>query len=165
MTRLDYLRYMSPALLVASGILGLLLGGSWVWLGFGAFLLVAAIDPLLGKDHGMRRGAHPLLADAILYFQVVPVALLWVVFAWRIGSANAGLTALDYLGAAVSVAFMTAIGGLPAAHEMFHRHSALGKFVGSALGTIFASGYSSLAHVHVHHIDTDTPDDTETPRW
>lgn len=164
MTQLDYLRYMSPALLVASGALGLLLGGHWVWLGFGAFLLVAAIDPLLGKDHGMRRSAHPRLADVILYFQVVPVALLWVAFAWRIGHANAGLTSLDYFGAAVSVAFMTAIGGLPAAHEMFHRHSALGKFVGSVLGTIFASGYSSLAHVHVHHIETDTPDDTETPR-
>ena len=162
MTQLDYLRYMSPALLVASGIAGLLLGGHWVWLGFGAFLLVAMLDPLLGKDHGMRRGAHPLLANVILYFQVVPVAARWVEFAWRIGHANAGLAPLDYLGAAVSVAFMTALGGLPAAHEMFHSNSALGKFVGSVLGTIFASGYSSLAHVHVHHIDTDTPDDTET---
>nr|ART36653.1 C510 [uncultured bacterium] len=46
---------------------------------------------------------------------------------------------------------------------MFHRHSAAGKFVGSVLGTIFASGYSALAHVQVHHIETDTADDTETP--
>ncbi len=163
MTRLDYLRYMAPAVLVAFGVAGLWLGGHWVWLGFAAFLVVAVIDPLLGKDHSMRKGAHPVLADAILYFQVLPVGLLWALFAWRIGTASEGLTAIDYFGAAMSVAFMTALGGLPAAHEMFHSNSRLGKFVGSALGTIFASGYASLAHVHVHHIHTDTPDDTETP--
>ena len=160
---LGYLRYMSPGLLVGVGTLGLVLGGGWMWLGVAAFVGIAVLDPLLGRDHGMRRADHPVLAECILYFQLLPVAALWAVFAWRLGPGSAGMGTLDYVGAAISVAFMTALGGLPAAHEMFHRHSAAAKFTGSVLGTIFASGYNALAHVHVHHIETDTPDDTETP--
>ena len=123
---------------------------------------MAACDPFLGKDFDQRQQGRPLLADAILYFQVIPVALLWIAFAWRLGTGLGSMSMLEIVGATVSVAFMTALGGLPAAHEMFHRDSKFAVFWGSLLATFFASSYSALAHNHVHHIETDTPEDTET---
>ncbi len=158
-----YLRYMLPTTMVTAGIAGLLLGGLWCWLGTAVFFAMAACDPFLGKDFGQRQQERPLLADAILYFQVIPVALLWIAFAWRLGAGLGSMSMLEIVGATVSVAFMTALGGLPAAHEMFHRDSKFAVFWGSLLATFFASSYSALAHNHVHHIETDTPEDTETP--
>ncbi|MBV1960641.1 MAG: alkane 1-monooxygenase [Immundisolibacteraceae bacterium] len=160
---IGYLRYMLPTVMVTFGILGLVLGSSWCWLGTVVFLCLAAFDPFLGVDHSRRQQSMPRLANIILYFQIIPVFCLWIVFAWRMNAGAETMTLVDFAGATISVAFMTALGGLPAAHEMFHRSSTGGKLVGSLLSTFFASSYASLAHNHIHHIETNTPDDTETP--
>ena len=154
---------MLPTVMVLFGVIGLLAGGAWCWLGTAVFLALAACDPFLGEDYSRREKSLPVLANTILYFQVIPVACLWVVFAWRMNAGAEMMSSADFIGATISVAFMTALGGLPAAHEMFHRGSTAGKFTGSMLATFFASSYASLAHNHIHHIETDTPEDTETP--
>lgn len=154
-----------PAGMVLVAILGLALGGGWVWLGIAELPLLAVVDTALGPDHRPRVALPGWLADLLLCLQLPLVAGLWCVFTWRVGPAAAGLQGgADWVGLVLSTAFVTAYGALPASHELGHRDDALRRTVGNLLDTFLLAPYGVLSHNHVHHLALDTLVDAETAR-
>lgn len=156
---MDYLRYLLPfTVLILTG-LGLLAGGPWVWTGLGLFVLLAIPDSLLDFDFSARRmGTAGALF--MLWIQLLPLAFLCWAY-WHFLASAPG--ARELTGAILSMAFITAAGGLPMAHELFHRSEWISRFAGSAAATLLLSTYIDLEHVKSHHIETDTEADVDTP--
>ena len=159
-----YLRYFLAPVVVAFGIAGLALGGHWAWLGIATFAALTICDFGLGTDHERRALRHPWVADGAVYVQFFVIATLWGFFLWRLGPGGEGMTTLDRVGAMISVSYLTALGGLPAAHELMHRKSPIAIAFAHLFGTFYLAPFNDLSHVHGHHNHVGTPWDTDTPR-
>ena len=160
----EYLRYFVAPLVVSAGIVGLAIGDAWTWLGIATFVLLSVADWGLGDDHEQRSIRHAWAVDAAVYLQLLFIAALWGLFVYRLGPGGAEMTFLHQLGAMISVAYLTALGGLPAAHELMHRKNYVALASAHLFGTFFLAPFNDLAHVHGHHLHVGTPVDSDTPR-
>lgn len=158
----EYGRYLVASIMVLLGMYGMAKGGYWVWLGLATFLALALLDFLSGKDASLRGGAGKWFYDGVLYLPLVLLYGLWILFAQRIAEGQLG--AFNSIGAIVSVAFLTALAGLPTAHELMHRKHPLEIFSSSLYLTLFALPMNDLYHVHGHHPFVGTLEDSDTPR-
>lgn len=158
----EYGRYAIASLMLASGILGLWLGGYWVWLGLSGFVSIAVIDWFAEPDHSLRAGTAKWFYNAILYVQLPLMITLWVLFALHLRAGD--LNAFNLVGALLSVSFLSALAGLPAAHELMHRKHPFEIFYSSLYLTVFGLPLNDLAHVNVHHPHVGTWKDGDTPR-
>ena len=131
----EYGRYAIASLMLASGILGLWLGGYWVWLGLSGFVSIAVIDWFAEPDHSLRAGTAKWFYNAILYVQLPLMITLWVLFALHLRAGD--LNAFNLVGALLSVSFLSALAGLPAAHELMHRKHPFEIFYSSLYLTVF----------------------------
>ncbi|MEL0083389.1 MAG: alkane 1-monooxygenase [Gammaproteobacteria bacterium] len=162
---MDYLRYYLCTLIVLAGIAGCALGGQWMWLGIATYPILGILDLLLGKDHKPRRISMPNLADLPLYIHVVLMVVLYATFSWRIGT---GVGAEGMAGAAatfggfISLAWLSAVPGVPVAHELMHRHGAIPRLFAKIGSAFFADMNRDIAHLNTHHIHFDTPRDSDT---
>jgi toluene methyl-monooxygenase len=160
----ETLRYFVAPIVVSWGILGLALGGAWSWLGLLTFAALSVFDFGLGADHARRCVRHPWVAESALYVQYFFLLTLWGLFLWRLGPGGEGMTTPDRVGAMISVAYLTSLGGLPAAHELMHRKNPVAIAFAHLYGTFYLAPFNDLAHVHGHHNLVGTPRDTDTPK-
>jgi len=182
-----YLRYFGTHLLVAAATAGLLLGGSWSWLGLltgvvgwiGGDALSAAVTP------GSAGYRHRWILDAALYSLLPPLLVLSVAFAWSLAetdlfgigqalaattgydalAARAATTFVDRLGASWSFALAIAMAGILTAHELLHRqHDPFALAVGRAMLALAFNATLEVAHVFGHHSEVGTRADPATAR-
>ncbi|MDO8315341.1 MAG: fatty acid desaturase [Rugosibacter sp.] len=158
----EYGRYLMASFMVLLGMAGMAHGGFAVWLGLATFFVLALLDFLSKKDVSVRGGAGKWFYDGVLYLPLVLLYGLWILFAQRIAEGQLGL--FNAVGAIISVSFLTALAGLPTAHELMHRKHPL-EILGSSLYlTLFALPMNDLYHVHGHHPFVGTLADSDTPR-
>lgn len=182
-----YLRYFGTHLLVAAATVGLLLGGSWSWLG----LLTGIVgwiggDALSGPVAGDRPDYHHRrVLDLALYSLLPPLLVLSTVFAWSLAesdllgigqtlsvvtgygalAARDATTFVDRLGASWSFALAIAMAGILTAHELLHRqHDPLALAVGRAMLAMAFNATLEVAHVFGHHSEVGTHKDPATAR-
>lgn len=166
---LNHLRYYIANIYVLAGVLGLILGGAWVWLGsLGVLIAILIGDSVLGTDQATRlKLKFPWIADFALYLHLPLLIALYLVFGWRlmIGFDTKVLweQVLLYAGATISVGFLAAIPNLPIAHELLHRRSLFPRAVAWLMMAFFGDANRGLAHNFIHHIYVGTPRDSDTP--
>lgn len=158
----EYGRYLMASCIVLIGVVGIAYGGYAVWLGLLAFLCLAVMDLMAGKDPSARGGAGKWFYNGVLYLPLIPLYAMWIFFAQRIAEGNLGL--INSIGAIISVSFLTALAGLPTAHELMHRKHPLEIFASSLYLTLVGLPMNDLYHVHGHHPLVGTLDDSDTPR-
>ena len=155
-------RYIVGCLILSIGVYGFYLGASWTWLGVLAFIVVLSLDVGLPRDEAARDVDSAGLQQIILYLQLPLIIALWLLFANTLAQADSSV--IDLTGAILSIAFLSALGGLPPSHELMHRHGQFARFYSSLYLTIFLLPMNDLGHVQGHHLKVATSEDSDTPR-
>lgn len=158
----EYTRYLVATAMLCVGLWGLVMGGTWVWMGLATFVALALADVLIGSDTVNHDRAPKWLYDGVLYLQLPLMLALWVLLALHVR--HESLSALNLVGAIISVGFLSALAGLPASHELMHRKHPLEIFYSSLYLTLFGLPFNDLYHVHGHHPNVGTDADSDTPR-
>jgi hypothetical protein len=84
-----YLRFMGVYAFAAATLVGMLLGGAWMWLGFAVIYGGTILgDALLGDTFDEPDYRHPTLLNALLYGAVPALAVLGLALAWVAGSGD-----------------------------------------------------------------------------
>lgn len=158
----DYIRYyLSPATLLF-GVVGLYLGGDWVWLGLATLPILAIGDTILPRDLSERRITSMFWAFVPVLMSCVLAFVSYSLLAWQMGSGT--LDWYNVVGAVVSTGWIATIVGIPAFHELFHRREAFLRNIGLVLQVMYGDATREIAHVVGHHIDVDTVEDSDTAR-
>jgi hypothetical protein len=157
---MDYLKYWTPVLVLATAFAGFFLGGDYVWLGIATFPGLALLDTLAGRDFSVRKMSSPALANLPIWICAVGPVLLYVAFAWRLSVSP--LTGWQMFGGILSAGWMGVIPLVPAAHELYHMRGALPRTVGRYSHLCILDCTRDIGHVVGHHIDVATPDDGDT---
>ncbi|MGQ0701026.1 MAG: alkane 1-monooxygenase [Panacagrimonas sp.] len=156
----DYVRYyLSPATLLF-GVVGLYLGGGYVWLGLATLPILAIGDTVLPRDLAERRMNNEALAFIPVIMSCVLAFACFALLGWQVGSGQ--LSAFNVVGAVVSTGWIGTIVGIPAFHELFHRRTAYLRYLGLCLQVMYGDPTRDIAHVVGHHIDVGTRKDTDT---
>ncbi|MDN8071216.1 alkane 1-monooxygenase [Burkholderia vietnamiensis] len=164
---MDTLRYwlVIPTTTLA-GVLGFALGGYWVWLGIATFPVLLLLDVLLPRDFAVRRIGSPLLADAALYAHCLLLLAMYVFFVLSVAHGSMSLNSAHgtwfVAGSIASLAWLSAVPNLPVAHELMHRRHWFPRRVAQLVGTFYGDPNRDIAHVKGHHLDLDTPADSDT---
>lgn len=158
----EYTRYLVATAMLFIGLLGLILGDAWVWLGLATFVALALADVLVGSDVVLHDQAPKWLYDGVLYLQLPLMLGLWILLGLHVR--HESLSTFNLLGAIISVGFLSALAGLPAAHELMHRKHPVEIFYSSLYLTLFGLPLNDLYHVHGHHPNVGTLSDSDTPR-
>ncbi|WP_428311876.1 alkane 1-monooxygenase [Hydrocarboniphaga sp.] len=156
----DYLKYWVPVAILATATVGLSLGGDWVWLGVATFPALAVIDSLLPRDYSTRRIGSPTLANIPIWICSVGPVLLYGLLVWRV--THSQLSGVQLFGAILSVAWMSVIPLIPAAHELYHMRGRIARTVGHYAHLCILDCTRDIGHVVGHHIDVATVDDGDT---
>ena len=91
---MKYLRYYITPILAPTVIIGIFLGGHWMWLGLIVlFVVVMGGDAVLGEDASLHEYRNPWLIELPLHLALPIIILLLLSFAWASGSAGE-----DFLG-------------------------------------------------------------------
>ncbi len=161
---MDYLRYYLANIIVLVGIVGFLLGGSWVWLGIATYIPLLICDLLAKPDLKVRDVTIPRLVEIPLYLHVVLMVLLYAAFFnWLTTLENANSVPLHVLfGAVISLGWFGAVPNLPVNHELMHRRNKIDRLLADFLGTFYADPSRDVAHLHTHHIHLGTQQDSDT---
>lgn len=162
---MDYLRYYLGIVFMAAGILGFVLGGSWVWLGASTFLVLLVLDLVFwGQELAERKIRLAWLADLPLYLQGPLLVALIGAAAWQLRLPEGGpLPPLSRLaGSMLTVAWLGVIPSVPVMHELIHRRSPLLRFYGFLMSIVIADPSRRLAHLRGHHVSYACEEDTDT---
>lgn len=163
---MDYLRYYLATLVGVVGIVGLALGGGWVWLGIGTFPVLLAFDMLLPQDLRLRKVSNHLLADVPLYLHFPVLVGLWVLFIgslsdWAAGDAS--ISGWAIAGMVLTVGWLGVVPTVPITHELMHRRHWFPVAVSKVMGTVYLDPNRDVGHKLTHHLFLCTPDDSDTP--
>ncbi|MCZ6893643.1 MAG: fatty acid desaturase [Gammaproteobacteria bacterium] len=162
-------------------VLGFILGGHWLWLGF-VFTLAATIagDFLFGDEKETPKYGRPQILDVILYSYLPVMAGAAVVFVCTMASGDlfgigAAVTAftgydpltarmintgIDYVGAALGFGVLLAIVNTLIAHELTHRTSdPVGLFMGRWFFAMSGGISFEVEQVYGHHHTVGQPYD------
>ncbi|WP_043110180.1 alkane 1-monooxygenase [Polycyclovorans algicola] len=157
----DYLKYWTGVAVLAVAYAGVLAGGNWVWAGFLMFPFLAIADSLMPRDYAPRTMRNEALADIPLYICCIGPLLLYLVFAWQYAN-GAFVNGFQITGGVLSLAWTSIVPLAPAAHELYHKRSPLGRTVGRYAQMCQFDSMRDIAHVVGHHIDVATPKDGDT---
>jgi hypothetical protein len=167
---MDYLRYYLGPAITALAVVGLALGGNWVWLGIGVFPFLLVLDVVLPADLRNRSIRYTSLGDAPLYLHFPLLVGLWALFLTRLGdwtdgsAASGDLSAWQVLGMALSVGWIGAVPTLPIQHELMHRRHWFPVALSKVMGTVNLDPNRDVGHKLTHHLDLCTAVDSDTPR-
>lgn len=160
--------FASAYLFVVVHLVGLELGGPWVWLGaVYVFAVVPLLDhfvPLPAPDDERadaapaRSRVHDLLLELWLPVQVA--ALLWTL--WRVSSGAPSW--IEWAGLIVSGGIISGAGGITIAHELMHRPRAFHRGLAEGLMSCALYAHFCIEHVLGHHKRAATHDDPATAR-
>jgi hypothetical protein len=160
---MDYARYYLPVLIQLAAYGGFLLGGDWVWLGVASLPALGVLDSLLPDDMAPRRMRDGLAADLPVWMATFLAVGLYVAAAAWVGR-NPSIYPLQYLGAVLSLAWLSVVPLVPASHELYHARGKLRRFVGRYAQICYLDCTREIAHVVGHHINVATERDFDTAR-
>jgi p-cymene monooxygenase len=156
----DYVKYYAGGLISTLGIVGFLLGGNAVWLGFATFPVVTLFDALLPRDLSTRRIRSPFWAAVPVWLGALAPIAVFLVFAWRLSIEPLSLGQI--IGGTLSCGWLALVPGIAAQHELFHSRNRLSRTVGRYAQFTLLDGMRDIEHVVCHHIDVSTPVDIST---
>ncbi|MEW6323136.1 MAG: alkane 1-monooxygenase [Acidobacteriota bacterium] len=144
-------------------------GGWWTWVPVAVtFLVVPAVDRLVGDNHANPPGDGLSRLDANPWFRIITWAWVpaqLVVVAWALaGTAQWQWPAHAWVGLAFSVGVATGTIGITYAHELVHRTSPWERALGEILLTTVSYPHFAIEHVYGHHRHVATPADPATAR-
>lgn len=163
-----------------------LLGGAWLWLGFG-FLVAGAVslDIFLPDDLSSHADSSPRVMNFFLFMTLPLLCLNVLAFNWQMGPGDfLGLGALfsegfgsdiltaknarslgDAIGAYHSLSILIAAAGTVVAHELVHRvWDKKSLIVGRWLLSLSCDTSFSIEHVYGHHANVATLKDPASAR-
>ena len=168
-----YIKYLTNKVFIGMTVVGFMLGGHWMWLGF-FFAIIGAVDGdfVFGEHGEAPKYKYPQLLGLIMcsYFPVIVGATL--VFIWTmtpggllgIGAAVAWLTGydvvagkvgnhfFDLVGGALGLGLMLAITNVTMAHELIHRTwNPVPMFFGRWFFAMSGGIPFEVEHVYGHH--------------
>ncbi|MBI2602978.1 MAG: alkane 1-monooxygenase [Deltaproteobacteria bacterium] len=185
---MSYLRYFLAPLLAWFAIIGVLMGGHWLWLGLViAFGVMMGGDSLLGQDASKLHFNHPWILQIPLYSALPVLTLLLLSFAWATGTgesdflslganlqrlfaydflaARAENSAWDFVGGVLGVGLVVVGWGVNVGHELTHRvKSTVAMLCGRFLLSMAGIADFAIEHVYGHHAFVGTPRDPATAR-
>ena len=174
--------------LILPTIIGILLGGHWMWLGFIIlFILVVGGDALLSDDVSTPDYKYTWILELPLHLALPMIFILLISFAWSSGSGSSdfmgmgawlgslfeydfiqarnGSIWVDYLGAVIGTGFLVAGYGTNAGHELSHRlQDTIAKLESRWLLSTSCNADFTIEHVLGHHSIVGTKDDPATAR-
>ncbi|MFM6854427.1 MAG: hypothetical protein ACKOUM_10150 [Sphingopyxis sp.] len=127
---MDYIRYYTPVIVQLIAYAGFALGGNWVFLGIASLPILGLIDTLLPNDMRPRAMQRGLVADLPIWLSTILAVGLYLMAAWWAGTA-AGITGWQCAGAILSLAWMSVVPLVPAAHELYHQRGKIRRFLGT----------------------------------
>ena len=185
---MKYIKYYITPFLTFSVIIGILLGGHWMFLGLAVIFFVMIFgDALLREDHSQPEYSYPLFLELPLHLAVPMILVLLVVFAWSSGEGNRDFLNLGqfftqlflydflgersrnelihYFGALIGVGYMVAGYATNVGHEFTHRtKDKIALIEGRWLLSASCNSDFSIEHVYNHHVNVGTEKDPATAR-
>lgn len=158
---MDYLRYYLAAAIQLGVIASFLIGGNWVFLGIASLPAIAIVDHILPNDFAVRKITSQRLADVPIWLCSLLGPITYLTAAYWVATA-AEITAWQYVGAALSLAWMSVVPIVPATHELYHQRGGFRRFVGRYAQVCYFDCTREIAHVVGHHIDVATVRDGDT---
>ncbi len=181
------LRYFFTPSLIVLALVGVVLGGNWVWLGVGLFVAAIIVDFLTsiiksihcepaGRDDDGETYGIPGLLKAMMWaqypiFVALQLALVWRVYEFATGvpigtmellgvTVQTGVTGWQMTGATISAAMFLGL-GIMFGHELAHTK---GPTFVLARWMMALSGIAHFcyAHVYNHHLELGHQDDPAT---
>ena len=181
------LRYFFTPSLIFLTLVGVVLGGNWVWLGVCLFVAAIIVDYLTsviksihcepaGRDEDGETWGIPGLLKAMMWaqypiFVALQLALIWRVYEYTTGvpfgtmevlglTVQTGVTGWQMVGATISAAMFLGL-GIMFGHELAHTK---GPTFVLARWMMALSGIAHFcyAHVYNHHLELGHQDDPAT---
>ena len=176
-------RYMLAPITILLAMLGVFIGGPWVWTGvvlLGAGILLDVIVSQRSMGAGFDENGDtygmPRFQNGVMYFMLVMFVLLQVNLAYRIyeyaagvpfGTAEMfgitvyqGITGLQLVGATISSGIFAGI-GIIYGHELSHTKG-FGFMISRWMMALSGSAHFCYAHVYNHHLELANADDPAT---
>lgn len=171
---LGHMVYLYTPLGVLATALGILIGGNFVWLGIGIFVLSTVLDMLTAGIHlhgaatdGRGRAAgNAVILNGMMYFQLLTFIALQVVLAWRVyqyvkgvpvepamwhGYAYiSGITGAQLIVAVISAGLHQGL-GIIFGHELSHTKG-FGFLISRFMMALSGTAHFCFAHVYNHHL-------------
>ena len=179
------IRYFLAPLLIIVTMLGVLMGGIFVWTGVVLFGAGIILDTLSMSYHPKGAGVDengdtygmPALQNLVMYLMLPVFVVLQLVMAWRVyGYVSAapsetillfnflpiqtGISGIELIGATISTGIFAGI-GIIYGHELSHTKGysfVISRFMMALSG----SAHFSYAHVYNHHLELASEDDPAT---
>ena len=178
---LKYLKFLTNHIFLSLFVLGMLLGGHWLWLGFLAFIIGSILGDLILGEHGEApEFKFPFILNLIMYSYFPAMVITITVFLWMVAPGDLlsigayvgeitgydavlsreGNGIFDLLGACLGMGiFFGAINTL-IGHELIHRTwNPVAMFFGRGLFALAGGLQFETEHVHGHHITLGQPHD------
>jgi p-cymene methyl-monooxygenase len=159
----DYLRYYFPVLIQLIAAAGFAIGGDAVWLGIASFPILSFIDTVLPNDMAPRKISNAALAEIPVWFCVLLSPALYLYAANWIATTPV-ISGWQYVGAVLSIGWMSVIPLVPATHELYHQRSKFKRFVGRYAQVCYLDCTREIAHVVGHHIHVASVADGDTAK-
>jgi p-cymene monooxygenase len=155
------LRYYTAAAVQLVGYSGFYLGGDWVWLGVASLPALGILDSVFPNDMAPRKMKSGLIADLPVWLSTFLAVGLYVAAAlWVRRSGD--ISAVQYLGAALSLGWLSVVPLVPTSHELYHQRGKFRRFVGRYAQICYFDCTREIAHVVGHHINVATKLDADT---
>jgi p-cymene methyl-monooxygenase len=156
----EYTKYYLAPLTQVLAIVGLCLGGPYVWVGLAFFPGMAIIDSMLPADYSARRMKSQGWAFVPIWLSTLLGPALYVALAWSV--VHNDLNGFEMFGAVMSCAWLSVVPGVSATHELYHARGRIGRIFGRYGQIVFLDPTRMEAHVVSHHRDVGTHDDADT---
>jgi p-cymene monooxygenase len=158
---MQYGRYYLPILVQLAACASFVAGGAWVWFGFATLPLLGVIDTLLPNDMAPRRMRAGLAADLPVWLStILAVGLYFIAAIWV--ARTPVIAPVDYVGAILSLGWLSVVPLVPSSHELYHGRGKLRRFVGRYAQVCYLDCTREIAHVVGHHINVATDKDADT---
>ncbi|MFW2828746.1 alkane 1-monooxygenase [Sphingomonas sp. ID0503] len=158
---MDRLRYYFPVLVQLCAYASFWAGGMWVWFGIATLPGIGLIDSLLPDDMKPRRMKEGLLSDLPVWIATLLAPGLYVMAALWVAR-TPDIAPIEYVGAVLSLGWMSVIPLVPSSHELYHARGKLRRFVGRYAQVCYLDCTREIAHVVGHHINVATDKDADT---
>jgi len=155
------MKFVSSYLFLILTLVGIHLGGPWVWLGFALLVLaVPVIEHLFGQSNDPTEHENGGFFDFLMVVRV-PALCLFLVDGFAVIPNYQGV---EFIGAVLSFGYWMGINTNNVGHELFHRADTKLRWLGYLSVLIINFGHWAVSHVSSHHKWAATPNDPGTAK-
>ncbi len=178
------LQYLVLPVSLLLTLLGVIIGGVWVWTGLALLVTAIVTDTIVtaqtlgtGYDNNGKSLGIPILLNSLLYGAVLINILLFLAVAWRVNeyvtgvpiqtieiagiTLQRGTTGLELNGVMMSVAVWLGL-AISIWHEIGHRKGVSFVIARWMMGFVGAAHFP-YAHIYDHHLNLGLERDPATP--